>query len=262
LSTKLKKEDSVNGATNPAHRRAERALERQLEYQQHKAGKIRGHETEVMASMREASQRVREVLQQVRPISPEARVLEVGSGAHGLIFFFDGGQRIGVDPLADSYSGLFPAWQRKATTIAALGEFLPFADNSFDIVLCDNVVDHAESPARIVSEMLRVLAPDGLLYFTVNFHHPIYAVAASAHAAWQRLGIKFEVGPFADHTVHLTHRQAQELFLHRPVEILREIGNVTVAKARARQRPPRHLGDRLKRVFFKNALYEVVAIRK
>ena len=263
MSSTVKKPDQVNGSASPAlHRRAERALERQLEYQQHKAGRLRGHEPEVMASMRDASERVSAVLQQVCPISPDARVLEVGSGAHGLIFFFDGGQRIGVDPLAHSYSGLFPAWQQKATTIAALGEFLPFADSSFDIVLCDNVVDHAESPERIVSEMLRVLAPNGLLYFTVNFHHPIYALAAGAHAAWHRLGIKFEVGPFADHTVHLTHRQARELFTDRSVEIVRETGDVASAKARARQRPPRHLGDRLKRVFFKNALYEIVAIRK
>ena len=33
-------------------------------------------------------------------------------------------------------------------------------------------------------------------------------------------------------------------------------------RAKARKRPPRHIGDRLKRVFFKNALYELVARRK
>jgi SAM-dependent methyltransferase len=156
---------------------------------------------------------------------------------------------------------MFPAWQRKVATVSAFGESLPFADSCIDVVLCDNVVDHAESPARIVSEILRVLRPSGLLYFTVNVHHPIYALASGVHGAWQRLGVKFEIDPFADHTVHLTLRRARGLFANQPLRIVGEASGVTVAKARARQSPPRHLGDRLKRVFFKNALYEVVAIR-
>lgn len=242
-------------------RRAQRALDRQLKYQEEKARRIRGREADVISSMKHASARVRGVLQQVQPISPDARVLEVGSGAHGLIFFFGGERNVGVDPLAHNYSTLFPAWQRKAATVSGFGESLPFADNSFDIVLCDNVVDHAESPARIVSEIMRVLAPSGLLYFTVNVHHPIYAVASGFHGGWQRLGVKFEIGPFADHTVHLTLRRARELFANQPLRVLNETNSVTATRARARQMAPRHLGDRLKRVFFKNALYEVVAVR-
>ncbi len=31
-----------------------------------------------------------------------------------------------------------------------------FPIESFDVVLCDNVVDHAESPAKIVSELARI----------------------------------------------------------------------------------------------------------
>ena len=243
-------------------RRARRALDRQLEYQEAKARRIRGREVDVISSMKLASARVRDVLQKVGRINPDSRVLEVGSGAHGLIFFFGGERNVGIDPLAHSYSSLFSAWQRQVPTVSAFGESLPFADRSFDIVLCDNVVDHAESPARIVSEILRVLRPSGLLYFTVNVHHPIYAVASSVHGAWQRLGVKLEIGPFADHTVHLTLRRARKLFVRQPVRILDEASSVTMTKARARQSAPRHLGDRLKRVFFKNALYEVVAIRE
>ena len=63
---------------------------------------------------------------------------------------------------------------------------------SFDIVLCDNVVDHAEDPRRIVEEICRVLTPGGLLYFTVNVHHPFYHVAATLHAGWRALGLPFE----------------------------------------------------------------------
>jgi SAM-dependent methyltransferase len=244
------------------HSRAQRALERQLEYQRKKSQRARGREAEYVAAMRDHSSIVRATLEGVRPISVDARVLEVGSGAHGLIFYFGTTRGVGLDPLAAHYASLFPAWQRRARTVAAHGEALPFADGSFDVVLCDNVVDHAESPAQIVSELARVLAPSGLLFFTVNFHHPVYRAAAALHNCWKAAGLPLEVGPFADHTVHLTLAGARHLFKDLPLHIISEKHDTSRARAHARVRPPRHLGDRLKRVFFKNALYEVVAARE
>ena len=241
---------------------ARRALERQLTYQQHKAEHIRGHEQDVIAAMTKSSRRVRDLLETFQPVPREARVIEVGSGAHGLIFCFGGEHRVGVDPLAADYCRLFPAWQRRASTVAAVGESLPFRDRSFDVVLCDNVVDHAESPSQIVQELVRILTPGGLLYFTVNIHHPLYRVAADVHSSWRAIGVPYEIGPFADHTTHLTLTSASELFRNLPVQMLSEKSNIDEARARARKQPPRHFGDRLKRVFFKNALYEVVARRQ
>jgi SAM-dependent methyltransferase len=241
---------------------ARRALERQLTYQQHKAEQLRGHEEEVIAAMMKSSRRVRDLLETFQPIPKAARVIEVGSGAHGLIFCFDGERRVGVDPLAVDYGSLFPGWQRRAQTVAAVGESLPFHDRSFDLVICDNVVDHAESPSQIVRELVRILVPGGLLYFTVNIHHPLYSVAAVVHSGWRAIGLPYEIGPFADHTTHLTLGSAAGLFRNLPVQILSEKSNIDEARARSRKQPARHLGDRLKRVFFKNALYEVVARRQ
>lgn len=242
-------------------RLAHRALERQLEYQQRKAEQVRGREDEVIVAMKRSSRRVRDLLGTFQPIAADARVIEVGSGAHGLIFYFGSTHEIGVDPLAVSYGNLFPRWQRCAQTIAAVGESLPFPDGSFDVVLCDNVVDHAESPSKIVSELVRVLAPGGILYFTVNIHHPVYAFAAGVHSGWRAVGVPYEVGPFADHTTHLTPNAAEDLFQNLPLQILSAKSNVDETRARARKQAPRHVGDRLKRVFFKNALYEVIARR-
>ena len=240
---------------------AQRALERQLAYQQHKAEHLRGRENDVIVAMTKSSQRVRSILESHQPIAKDARVIEVGSGAHGLIFCFGTERGVGVDPLAVNYNDLFPGWQRRAATVAAEGESLPFIDRSFDVVICDNVVDHAESPSQIVSELVRILAPGGLLYFTVNFHHPLYRVAAGVHSGWRALGVPYEIGPFADHTVHLTHSTASQLFRNVPLEILSEKSDIDVARVRAHRQPARHFGDRLKRVFFKNAVYEVVARR-
>lgn len=241
---------------------AQRALERQLAYQERKAEHVRGHEDEVIRAMEQSSRRVRKLLEGFQPIAPDDRVVEVGSGAHGLIFYFESSNGIGVDPLAAHYGDLFPRWQNRVRTVAAIGESLPFPDHSFHVVLCDNVVDHAESPARIVCELTRILVPGGLLYFTVNIHHRLYAVAAGVHSSWRGLGFPYEVGPFADHTTHLTFQSADELFRGLPLQVLSKTSNVAETLAKTRKRPPRHLGDRLKRVFFKNALYELVARRE
>lgn len=249
------------GRDGGAARRAARALERQLAYQREKSRRARGHEADYVAAMRRRAERVRARLEEFRPLAPDARVLEVGSGAHGLIFYFGAARGVGCDPLAAHYAELFPAWQARARTIAARGEELPFETGSFDVVLCDNVVDHAEGPSRIVAELARVLAPGGLLYFTVNVHHPVYHAAARLHAAWNAAGLPIEVGPFADHTVHLTLDAARDLFKGLPLRPLAERDNIAETKRGEGLRPPRHMGDRLKRLFFKNALYEVVAER-
>jgi len=253
--------DTKRHAETAKQRRARRARERQLDYQFAKAAKARGREAEYVEAMRQRSAHVREKLEGVRAIPLDARVLEVGSGAHGLIFFFGTTRGVGVDPLAREYATLFPAWQHRARTIAAAGERLPFEDASFDVVLCDNVVDHAEDPARIARELARVLTAGGLLYFTVNFHHSIYSAAAHLHSAWNAAGLHFEVGPFADHTVHLTLPAVRSLFDGLPLRVIEESTKVADARRAARLRPPRHAGDRIKRLFFKNALYELVAER-
>ncbi len=249
--------------SNRARRRkAQRALERQLVYQQRKSIRLRGHEEDIIKEMQRYSKRVRTSLEHFQPIHSQSRVVEVGSGAHGLIFFFGTDVAVGVDPLALEYSKLFPKWQCRVSTVAAAGELLPFVDESFDVVLCDNVVDHAESPARIVAELSRILKRGGLLYFTVNVHHPIYSLASDLHDGWNALGISYEIGPFADHTVHLTLRRAKRLFDRVPLRILSESSCISDAKAQARTRPARHVGDYLKRLFYKNALYKIIATRE
>ena len=210
-----------------------------------------------MAIMLCRSQSVREKLESVAAIPEQARVLEVGCGSVGHIFFFGGGEAVGVDPLADHYRDLFPAWQSRARTIAAGGEALPLPDSHFDVVICDNVVDHAENPRRIVEEVARVLAPGGLLYFTVNFHHPVYHAVSSVHALWRAVGIPFEVTPFADHTVHLTRDAARRLFSGLPLRLVVERDD----DPHVQSGPPANAGALVKRLFFKNARDEVIAIR-
>ncbi|HEY5722772.1 MAG TPA: class I SAM-dependent methyltransferase [Allosphingosinicella sp.] len=242
-------------------RRAERALERQLDYQRAKQKGLAGRALDLVAGAELRSRRLRARLSELKPIGDDSRVLEVGSGAHGHIFFFGVKDGVGVDPLADHYRDLFPQWQGRARTLAVGGEDLPFPDSSFDVVISDNVVDHALDPRRIVEQIARVLAPGGLLYFTVNVHHPFYNAVARGLDSVRAAGLPLEIGPFADHTVHLTPEAAARLFDGLPFERISEGADIGKAKQTARSRAPRHPGDLLKRLFYKNAVYELIARR-
>lgn len=245
---------------NSNKRLADRALERQLHYQRQRASSSSERDASVMAAMAMHSSIVRQKLSDFTTIDDEARVLEVGSGSEGLIFFFGSKNGIGVDPLADEYAAMLP-WHSGTKTLKACGEELPFESGGFDVVLCDNVIDHAEDPPKIVEEMVRVLRPGGILYFTVNVHHPFWHLAALAHRGWRGIGVPIEISPFADHTVHLTPRRARGLFESLPLTIVSATDTVSETKRAHRHSAPRHLGDMPKRFFYKNAVLEVIAIR-
>src|SRR5262249_22920336 len=157
---------------------------------------LRGHEMAVFEKMSEGSRLVWKHINDVLSVPSGARVLEVGCGAHGLIFTLPSIWSAGVDPLAVEYASLFPL-QTRCRTIAAFGEQLQFRTASFDVVLCDNVIDHAEGPEQILQEVARVLRPGGTLYFTVNVHHPVYHLSSLLHGLWNAAGIRFEITPFA-----------------------------------------------------------------
>lgn len=247
----------------PAQRRhADRARARQLAHQQQKAATLDGRHDVVVAALALRWDRVQRRVKSVNPDLDNPRLLEVGSGAHGILFGCRSERAVGVDPLAIDYKRLFPAWQCAVPTVAAAGERLPFGDGSFDVVLSDNVVDHAERPAAILAEMARVLAPGGVLYFTVNVHHRLYSIVAKAHHAWTAAGIPVEIGPFADHTFHFTPKEARDLFDGLPLDIRGEHIYWDEAKMRARRRKFRHPGHLLPLVLPKNAPYEVLAVRR
>ena len=82
-----------------------------------------------------------------------------------------------------------------------------------------------------------LVAPGGLLYFTVvNFRHAVYMFASQLHSAWNAAGLGFEIGPFADHTVHLTLKGARAL-PGLPLRVISESGDVAFAKRVARHFP-------------------------
>ena len=242
-----------------AHRRlSQRALQRQVDYQKRVGQRLRDLGDQGL-SVPTVPAAIVELLSHAQ-LPDRPRVLEVGTAGRGLLCYLPSTwQRVGVDPLALDYRFIFPPWTRLVQTCAAFGEALPFGPQVFDLVLCDNVIDHAESPKTILGELVRVLKPTGILYFTVNVHHPVYYYASLAHRLWNAVGIPFEIGPFADHTFHFTVEQVRQMLSALPVTAHVQRCDISAARHQARLRNPRHLGDRLKRIFFKNARYVMIA---
>jgi len=94
------------------------------------------------------------------------RVLDVGCGVKPYYPFFQphASEYVGVDvvenPAADLQGGV---------------ESLPVEDVSFDLVLCIQVLEHAENPAKGIGELHRVVKPGGTVLASthgVQVYHP------------------------------------------------------------------------------------------
>ncbi len=96
------------------------------------------------------------VLEMLARNSPQT-ILEVGSGSTGLGKYVDF-QFIGVDENFTDYSGTPQPIAPNMTPVVARASQLPFADESFDMVICVDTLEHILPAEReqTVMELLRV----------------------------------------------------------------------------------------------------------
>lgn len=68
----------------------------------------------------------------------------------------------------------FDVEQRAGVDVVGDAHHLPFEDDSFDIILCSEVLEHLHSPHIAIAEMQRVLKKGGKLILTTRFLFPIH----------------------------------------------------------------------------------------
>jgi SAM-dependent methyltransferase len=105
---------------------------------------------------------VRTIRDQLRIVNPLSSALDIGCGA--------GLSTAALEPLARTAIGLDPSttmmmYRRevapRASFVAARGEALPFADESFDLITAAGSINYAEHDL-LLPEVARVLAPRGV----------------------------------------------------------------------------------------------------
>ncbi len=97
---------------------------------------------------------------------PGRRVLDIGCRTGALTrAYLDGNEVVGLDVDRESLAeaaklGIETHW-------ADADQPLPFPDESFDVVVAGEVLEHLREPARLVAEAQRVLRPSGTLVGSV-----------------------------------------------------------------------------------------------
>ncbi|MBL8026598.1 MAG: class I SAM-dependent methyltransferase [Fibrobacteres bacterium] len=102
------------------------------------------------------------------------KVLEIGSGAGEFLSTVHAETVVGIDI---SSSGLRLAKSRmsEAFFVQAKAEQIPFLDDTFDIIVCCEVLEHVDSMSKVIAEMRRLLRPNGMLFISFpNYLNPIY----------------------------------------------------------------------------------------
>src|SRR5256886_10273656 len=106
-------------------------------------------------------------------VTRESRVLDLGCGRGGMVelIWRDVKMAAGLDPdspsLADHRAAGMPV-------VRGVGERMPFADESFDLIVCLWVLEHLQDPPATLREVHRVLRPRGhFVFVTPNMRNPL-----------------------------------------------------------------------------------------
>jgi SAM-dependent methyltransferase len=117
-------------------------------------------------------------------LSPGQRVLDLGSGKGAFcgVLARAGQACVGVDPslaaLAISKTDVDPAGR----FVAAAGETLPLASETFDRAVSVCVLEHTRDDGKVLSEIHRALKPGALLALSVDcLNSPYVSAAFRAH---------------------------------------------------------------------------------
>lgn len=152
------------------------------------------------------------------------RVLDVGGGTgQAYVSFFQYPETIDyylLDPnvrlLHDHFIRIYPNLTRlKLKHIVAHAEYLPFKDETFDVLLNISAIDHLDDYKKFIEEAFRVLRPGGKILITshLDIPYPKENVTKTSskifsQSIWERIARYLYFRRYAvgddDHTLHLS----------------------------------------------------------
>ena len=137
-------------------------------------------------------------LERARP-APGRRILDVASGVgqDAMALAARGALVVGAEPsrrmtqMARLFAGEnAPEGVREPDWVQGWADGLPFADDSFDGVICKGAIDHFDEPEAAISEMARVCAPDGRVVLAIaNFESLACRVGRALDDLRSQLGL-------------------------------------------------------------------------
>jgi len=118
--------------------------------------------------------RERAIVNRVRALRPAGRVLDLGAGTGLLSRHLEGALVVSLDI---NRWALLRAARHVGTGVALVegdAEQLPLASEVFDFVLCTDVLEHLVGVEQSLSEIARVLKPEGILAGEVPSRHIVW----------------------------------------------------------------------------------------
>jgi SAM-dependent methyltransferase len=101
------------------------------------------------------------VVEQARAIKPKSRVLDIGAGEAPYRELFSEHTYVTLDYEDTPHSG--------EVDLHGAADAIPAESDTFDVILCTQVLEHVPRPRQALQEFHRVLGPGGLLVATVPF---------------------------------------------------------------------------------------------
>lgn len=100
------------------------------------------------------------------PINRDTKILEIGCGPQTLVEEMNG-KLYGLDPLMNYFLSTYKM-KKNVKWEQGTGESMPYNNNSFDLIIVGNVLDHTENPTKVLGEVNRCLKPGGYFFLVQN----------------------------------------------------------------------------------------------
>lgn len=84
------------------------------------------------------------------------------------------------------------------------GDNIPVDDNTFDIVMLAEVIEHLENPIAVLNECYRVLKKDGKIVATIPFMYPLHADPYDFQR-WTDVKIRLELEKIGFQSIKIEH---------------------------------------------------------